>query len=259
MFFVLTLLFRLLFSSLSLSLSLSLSSFSVSLCLSLSLSVSLSLSFRVMLCVVLCGVVVLLVVVVCVLCVMRHAEKTWKNPYVDSDTPLCVHSIRPRACWHHAHMCFNMCAWCGYTRVRFVCTHGRRVGIHTRRSSPSLLTKKRSRRGLTWPREIHQRNPWILHIFSLRNDREQHVPDSSNHSLSLIKLTSFSNLEGSFGGNQQPDGSICLFPPPPTQHNTHNTHNTKRQKQRQRDRDKTQVPRTICTSDTFHDVRLKSL
>ena len=47
-------------------------------------------------------------------------------------------------------------------------------------------------------------------MFSLRTDREQHVPDSSNHSLYLIKLFSFSNLEGNFGGNQLPDGSICL-------------------------------------------------
>ena len=35
--------------------------------------------------------------------------------------------------------------------------------------------------------EVHQRNPWILSIFSLRIDREQHVPDSSNHSIYLMK------------------------------------------------------------------------
>ena len=33
-------------------------------------------------------------------------------------TPPCVHSKRPRVCWQHAHMCFNMCAWCRYTRGR---------------------------------------------------------------------------------------------------------------------------------------------
>ena len=31
--------------------------------------------------------------------------------------------------------------------------------------------------------EVHQRNPWISHIFSFRIDPEQHVPDSSNHAL----------------------------------------------------------------------------
>ena len=57
-------------------------------------------------------VVVLSVVVVCVWCVLRHAEKMWKNPCVDSKTPPCVHSKRRRVCRNHAHMCFNMCA-CG--------------------------------------------------------------------------------------------------------------------------------------------------
>ena len=52
-------------------------------------------------------------------------------------------------------------------------------------------------------------------FLSLRIDREQHVPDSSNHSLYLIKLFSFSNLEEHCGGNQPPDGSICLSPPKP--------------------------------------------
>ena len=50
---------------------------------------------------------------------------------------------------------------------------------------------------------------------SLRVDREQHVPDSSNHSLSLIKLFSFSNLEGNFRGIfsfiSTSSFSSCLF------------------------------------------------
>ena len=66
-----------------------------------------------------------------------------------------------------------------------------------------------------YPREVHQRNSWILHIFSLRTDREQHVPDSCNQSLYLIKLFSFSSPEGHCEGNQPPDGSICLSPPKP--------------------------------------------
>ena len=55
-----------------------------------------------------------------------------------------------------------------------------------------------------------ERNPWILPISSLRIGREQHVPDSSNHSPCLIKLFSFSSPEGDLGGNQQPDGPISL-------------------------------------------------
>ena len=50
--------------------------------------------------------------------------------------------------------------------------------------------------------QVHQRNFWIFLIFK---------PDSSNHSLYLIRLFSFSNLEGNFG----PDGSISLIPSPP--------------------------------------------
>ena len=42
--------------------------------------------------------------------------------------------------------------------------------------------------GLSRAPEVHQRNCWMLHIFSLRTGREQHVPDSSSHSLCLIKL-----------------------------------------------------------------------
>ena len=46
----------------------------------------------------------------------------------------------------------------------------------------------------------------------MRTGREQHVPDSSNHSLYLIKLFSFSNIEGNFGE--------CAT----STHTTHNAH-----------------------------------
>ena len=101
--------------------------------------------------------------------------------------------------------------------------------------------------------EVHQRKSWILHIFSLRIDREQHVPDSSNHSLSMIKLFSFSRPDGHFGGNQLPDCSISLSPlphhppppqpqpqprpqRPPQQHTTHHQHNTTLHGDRDRER-----------------------
>ena len=62
--------------------------------------------------------------------------------------------------------------------------------------SPSvLLTKKSPRRVLTWPHKFTERNPWFLPIRSLRTGREQHVPESSNHPLYLIRLFSFRNLE----------------------------------------------------------------
>ena len=35
----------------------------------------------------------------------------------------CVHSKRPRVCRQNARMCFNMCAWCWYTRGRCGRTH----------------------------------------------------------------------------------------------------------------------------------------
>ena len=44
--------------------------------------------------------------------------------------------------------------------------------------------------------EVHQRTPWILQVFSLRIDREQHVPDYSNHSLHLINLSNSSSSSG---------------------------------------------------------------
>ena len=43
-------------------------------------------------------------------------------------------------------------------------------------------------------------NHWFLQISSLRIDREQHVPDSSNHSLCLMKLLNFSSPGGNCGG-----------------------------------------------------------
>ena len=44
----------------------------------------------------------------------------------------------------HAHMCFNVCAWCRYTRGRFERTHGDVLNPHTgggRGSSSFLLTE----------------------------------------------------------------------------------------------------------------------
>ena len=60
--------------------------------------------------------------------------------------------------------------------------------------------------------EVHQSNDWILPIQSLRTGREQHVPNSSNHPLYLLKLFNSIYPEGNFGGNQLPVGSMSLSP-----------------------------------------------
>ena len=147
---------------------------------------SLSLSVSVWCCVVcVVVVVVLLLVVVCVCVCCGTLKKREKSPCVDSQTPPCVHAKRPHVCRHHAHMCFNMCAWCRYTRGRFESTHGGRF-VHTygsRGSSLVVLTKIGPRLVITCFREVHQRNPWIFTIFSLRIGREQHVVDSSKVSV----------------------------------------------------------------------------
>ena len=128
--------------------------------------------------------------------------------------PPCVHSKRPRACRQHAHMLFNMCACCRHTRGRFEWTHGGQEGCHRHFCLPKFAHV-----GSSLAPEVHERNPWILLILILRIGREQNVADSSNHSLCLIRLFSFSNLEENFGGNQLPDGSTShspsLLPPPP--------------------------------------------
>ena len=111
------------------------------------------------------------------------------------------------------------------------------VSIHTRGGRRQFCLPRQAHVEFSLgPREVHQRSRWIRHIFSLRTDREQHVPDSSNHSLYLTKLFSFRSLEGNFGGNQQPDGSISLLPS--HLHNHHNnTQDTETETHTDRDTD----------------------
>ena len=107
-------------------------------------------------------------------------------------------------------MCFNMCAWCRYTRGRFDSTHGGRF-VHAHggaRGHRLFCLPKFAHVWLSRDSEVHQRNQCIFTIFRLRISREQHVADSSNHSLSLIKLFSFSCLEG----NKLLDCSVGLSP-----------------------------------------------
>ena len=62
-----------------------------------------------------CGV--LLVSCGCVVCLVWHVQNA--PPCVRSQRTPCVRSQRPSVCRQHAHMCFNMCAWCRYTRRAF--------------------------------------------------------------------------------------------------------------------------------------------
>ena len=116
--------------------------------------------------------------------------------------PPCVDSKRPRVYRHHAHMCYHMRAWCRYTRGRFESTHGGFLDGHTGERGG----KEGEGRGVTVSSANHEtahvelsraserfteRNPWFLPIQGLRTGREQHVPESSNHSLYLDKAVQF--------------------------------------------------------------------
>ena len=88
-------------------------------------------------------VVVLLLVVVCVcVCCGTLKKLKEKSVWIQKRLRVCIQK-RPRVCRHHVHMCFNMYAWCRYTRGRFERTHGDVLNPHTegRGSSSVLLTK----------------------------------------------------------------------------------------------------------------------
>ena len=97
-------------------------------------------------------------------------------------------------------------------------------------ASSFLLTKSCQRRFITFDPRSSQKKPLDLKHFQFENRSRK-----TCHRF-IIRFTwfSFSNLEGSSGGNQQPDGSINLspLPPPPQQHTTRNTQ-TETETQRQ--------------------------
>ena len=170
----------------------------------------------------------------------------------------CVHSKRPRVYRHHARMWQHMRAWRRCTRGRFECTHGAfwtykrreaRGGSqrdtptptpthtstpthctptthnaqHTTQNTQSVIANSAYQ---NLPTQHYHLTPWILHTFSLRIDRKQHVPESSNHSHHLIKLFNSCSPEEHCGWNQPPDGSICVSPPKPTFHERFARHST---------------------------------
>ena len=105
------------------------------------------------------------------------------SPVCRRKRPPCARSKRSRVCRQHAHMCFNMCEWCQYTRGRFERTHGEQGGHSPDRTSHFhrenkqtwaflehlnpmsgsclianfLLTMRRPRRVITCPREVHRK------------------------------------------------------------------------------------------------------
>ena len=137
-----------------------------------------------------------------------------------------------------------MWACCRYTQERFQRTHGNVLNAHTGEeeeeegeeggggSSSVLLTKMAHVEASLSPERFTKRNLWILPISSLRISREQHVPDSSNHSLFLIKLFNSSSPEGKSRAvcylqtHTQPQHTA-------TQHHT-NTYNTETERQRKK-------------------------
>ena len=96
----------------------------------------------------------------------------------------CVRSKRRRMYRQHVYMCKLMWVWCRYTRGRFEHTDGERE----KKVIVSSEYSKTAHVGLSRAPEVQQRTPWILPIFCLRIGREQHVAESSNHSLHLNTL-----------------------------------------------------------------------
>ena len=89
--------------------------------------------------------------------------------------------------------------------------------------------------GLPLAREVNQSYHRIFPIASLRTGREQHFPDSSNHSPYLMKLFNSSSPEGNFGECATSTHTYHTA----TQHATphqHTQHGDRERRQRKRER-----------------------
>ena len=148
--FILFFIFSFVYSSVSLS---SFSVFFLFLCLCVMLYVLLC-------CVAVCRGVVC--AVLCVCCVVSVCGAAWHAEPLLSLSMCTFQTLRVsiqnllRVCQQHAHMLFNMWAWCRYTRDVSNLHTGGVLSLHTG-SSPVLLTKKSPRTVLTCPREVHQK------------------------------------------------------------------------------------------------------
>ena len=99
----------------------------------------------------------------------------------------CVDSKNASVCRFKTSPCMPA-AWCRYTRRRSECTHGERFKSTPGGRRQFSLPKNHARMVITCFRGSPKKTFRSFPCSSLRKDREQHVPDSSNHSLYLIKL-----------------------------------------------------------------------
>ena len=124
----------------------------------------------------------------------------------------CVRSKRPRLYGHHAHTFQHVCAWCGHKWRRFERAHG--DVFSSVKTSDFLTFLERLKRmlgsslidnflfsmndphmGYHVLQRFTKETLESLPILSLTIGRTRNVPDSTNHSLYLIKMLS-SNPEG---------------------------------------------------------------
>ena len=78
-------------------------------------------------------------------------------PLLIASVALCVHPKRPRVCRQHAHMRFNMCACCRYTRGRFECTHEKAFGVNTRGVITSSAYQEKPTKSSHLAPQVHQK------------------------------------------------------------------------------------------------------
>ena len=138
------------------------------------------------------------VCLVCSVCVVRHDDKI--RLWIPTRLRVCSQNVP--VCIGNKSTYINTRALCRYIRGRFQCTHGGlwestygggRGGGHRLFRLPGMT---HVRRVITCPRGSPEVTTGFYPCFNLRISREQHVPDSSNHSLHLMKLLSSSYPEG---------------------------------------------------------------
>ena len=155
-------------------------------------------------CVVWCGVVWCGVVLCCVLCCVVlccvvcgvvcgaawHAEKTSVCRFKTSP---CVPAPRAHVLPHAGVVPEHTVTFRIYTRRFLRRTHGGEEGKEGEGRGVTVSSADHETAHVELSRALErftERNPWFLPIQGLRTSREQHVLESSNHSLYLTKLLS---------------------------------------------------------------------
>ena len=149
---------------------------------------------------VLCGVCGCGVVVVRGLARRKNLRELIQNvPVCTGTTRTCV-STCGRGAGTHGDV-LNLHTEVFWTDTRGRGGRGRRGGRGEGVTVSSAYQEKPTKSSHLAP-QVHRRKPLDLTIQGLRKDSEQHVPESSNHSLYMMKLLSSSYPEGNCGGNQ---------------------------------------------------------